>query len=69
MCVVNFFRNEVECFRVLIAWASSQVGAEQMGCGEQMDLNLEALLRLIELILVCQLPAWTFVLGYILAKH
>ena len=35
----------------------------------QMDLAPEELLRLIELILVCQIPGWTFLLGYILAKR
>jgi hypothetical protein len=35
----------------------------------KMDLAPEELLRLIELILVCQIPGWTFLLGYILAKR
>jgi hypothetical protein len=36
---------------------------------EQMDLTLEELLRLIALILVCQIPGWTLLLGYFLAKR
>jgi len=35
----------------------------------QMDLAPEELLRLIELVFVCQIPGWTFLLGYILAKR
>ncbi len=35
----------------------------------QMDLTLEELLRLIELIFVCQIPGWTLLLGYFLAKR
>ena len=35
----------------------------------QMDLAPEELLRLIELIFICQIPGWTFLLGYILAKR
>ncbi len=36
---------------------------------EQMDLTLEELLRLIALIFVCQIPGWTLLLGYFLAKR
>jgi hypothetical protein len=36
---------------------------------KQMDLTLQELLRLIELILVCQIPGWTLLLGYFLAKR
>jgi hypothetical protein len=35
----------------------------------QMDLAPEELLRLIELIFICQIPGWTFLLGYFLAKR
>jgi hypothetical protein len=35
----------------------------------QMDLTLEQFLRLLELIFVCQIPGWTLLLGYFLAKR
>lgn len=35
----------------------------------QMDLTLQELLRLIALIVVCQIPGWTLLLGYFLAKR
>jgi len=34
-----------------------------------MDLTLEQVLRLIELIFICQIPGWTLLLGYFLAKR
>ena len=34
-----------------------------------MHLSLEALLRLVELVLICQSPGWAFVFGYLLAKR
>ena len=35
----------------------------------QMHLAPEELLRLIELVVICQIPGWTFLLGYFLAKR
>ena len=35
----------------------------------QMDLTLEQFIRLIELIFICQIPGWTLLLGYFLAKR
>ena len=35
----------------------------------QMDLTLEQIVRLIELIIICQIPGWTLLLGYFLAKR
>jgi hypothetical protein len=37
--------------------------------GRQMDVTLGELLRLIELVLICQIPAWTLLLGYFLSKR
>ena len=36
---------------------------------DQMDLTLEQFIRLIELIFICQIPGWTLLLGYFLAKR
>jgi hypothetical protein len=34
-----------------------------------MDLTLHEVLRLIEPIFICQIPGWTLLLGYFLAKR
>ena len=36
---------------------------------DQMELTLEQVLRLIELVFICQIPGWTLLLGYFLAKR
>jgi hypothetical protein len=61
----------MERFCVVIAWPRQ---GPEMSAGiqpkcNQMDLAPEELLRLVELIFVCQIPGWTFLLGYILAKR